>query len=289
MKRRNTQVLKILEDTVERTERNIEWQGPLFAPRKFDLDFENGLDVLKSNDSTGFENQNAGEVNCGRFLYCQNCKDGCEECDPILANRKRSKRKRRANKEIETGQTIIQNLDVDAEKDKMEVDFEKELGLNFENSQTGIDPKNLDDQSDNEAKEIINIDSSQGKNGCRSLDRIFSGQKKRKEKKKCESKRHNKKKRKPKKDALKEHELLECSLCGKSFLKEVSRTEHLHVAHKKEKEKCPSCEEGFSSKPFLMKQIDKCFYCDTNFNRKTNPQKSLAKHMKHVHRIRNEK
>lgn len=287
MKSRNTQVLK-----VESTEGDIELRVPLFVPRNFDLDFENGLDVLKSNDSLGFENLNDSEVNCGRFLYCKNCKDGCEECDPILANRKRGKRKRVAKKEIETGQTITQNLDVDEEdeeKDKIEVDSEKELCLNFKNSQTVIDPKNLDGQSNNEAKDMINVDSSQGKNGCGSLDRILSGQKKRKEKKKCESKRHNKKKRKPKKDALKEHELLECSLCGKSFLKEVSRTEHLHVAHKKEKEKCPSCEEGFSSKPFLMKQIDKCFYCDTNFNRKTNPQKSLAKHMKHVHRIRNEK
>ena len=77
MKSRNTQVLKI-----ETTEGDIEELGLLFAPRKFDLDFENGL------DSIGFENQNAGEVNCGgRFLYCKNCKDGCEDCDPILANR----------------------------------------------------------------------------------------------------------------------------------------------------------------------------------------------------------
>ena len=87
MKTTNTQVLKI-----ERTERNIEGRGPLFAPRsQFDLDFENGLHVLKSNDSIGFENQSAGEVNCGRFLYCKNCKDGCEECDPILANQKRAR------------------------------------------------------------------------------------------------------------------------------------------------------------------------------------------------------
>ena len=269
MKSRNTQVLKI-----ERTEGDIEGRGLLFAPRKFDLDFENGL------DSIGFENQNAGEVNCGRFLYCKNCKDGCEDCDPILANRKRGKRKRRAKKEIETGQTIIQNLDIDEEKDKIEVDSEKELGLNVENSQTVIYPKNLDAQSDNEAKEIINVDSPQGKNGCGSSDRIFSGQKK-----KCESKRHKKKKRKPKKG----NELLECSLCDKNFLKEVSRTEHIHVPHKKEKEKCPNCDETFNSKPFLMQQIDKCFICDTNFDRKTNPQKSLAKHMTHVNRIRNEK
>ena len=93
----------------------------------FDLDFEDGLDVLKSNDSFGFENQNAGEVNCGRFLYCKNCKDGCEECDPILANRKKGKMIKRANKEIKTGQTMIQNLDVDEEKDKIEVDSEKDL------------------------------------------------------------------------------------------------------------------------------------------------------------------
>ena len=114
---------------------------------------------------------------------------------------------------------------------------------------------------------------------CGSSDRIFSGQKKRKEKKKCESKRHKKKKRKPKKG----NELLECSLCDKNFLKEVSRTEHIHVPHKKEKEKCPSCDETFNSKPFLMQQIDKCFICDTNFDRKTNPQKSLAKHMTYHH------
>ena len=84
------------------------------------------------------------------------------------------------------GQTIIQNLDIDEEKDKIEVevDSEKELGLNVENSQTVIYPKNLDAQSDNEAKEIINVDRPQGKNGCGSSDRIFSGQKKRKEKKK---------------------------------------------------------------------------------------------------------
>ena len=84
MKSRNTQVLK-----VESTEGDIELRVPLFVPRNFDLDFENGLDVLKSNDSLGFENLNDSEVNCGRFLYCKNCKDGCEECDPILANRKR--------------------------------------------------------------------------------------------------------------------------------------------------------------------------------------------------------
>ena len=104
----------------------------------------------------------------------------------ILANRKRGKRKRRAKKEIETGQTIIQNLDIDEEMDKIEVevDSEKGLGLNVENSQTVIYPKNLDAQSDNEAKEIINVDRPQGKNGCGSSDRIFSGQKKRKEKKK---------------------------------------------------------------------------------------------------------
>ena len=160
MKSRNTQVLK-----VERTEGDIELRVPLFVPRNFDLDFENGLDVLKPNDSIGFENQNDGEVNCGRFLYCKNCKDGCEECDPMLANRKRGKRKRIAIKKIETGQTIIQNLDVDEEKDKIEVNSEKELDLNFKNGQTVIDSKNLDAQSDNEAKEIINVDSSQGKNG----------------------------------------------------------------------------------------------------------------------------
>ena len=84
MKSRNTQVLK-----VESTEGDIELRVPLFVPRNFDLDFENGLDVLKSNDSLGFENLNDSEVNCDRFLYCKNCKDGCEECDPILANRKR--------------------------------------------------------------------------------------------------------------------------------------------------------------------------------------------------------
>ena len=169
MKSRNTQVLK-----VESTEGDIELRVPLFVPRNFDLDFENGLDVLKSNDSLGFENLNDSEVNCGRFLYCKNCKDGCEECDPILANRKRGKRKRVAKKEIETGQTITQNLDVDEEdeeKDKIEVDSEKELCFNFKNSQTVIDPKNLDGQSNNEAKDMINVDSSQGKNGCGSLDR----------------------------------------------------------------------------------------------------------------------
>ena len=84
---------------IERTEGDIEGRGLLFAPRKFDLDFENGLDVqLKSNDSIGFENQNAGEVNCGRFLYCKNCKDGCKDCEPILANRKRVKRKSNATR-----------------------------------------------------------------------------------------------------------------------------------------------------------------------------------------------
>ena len=53
------------------------------------------------------------------------------------------------------------------------------FGLNFENGQTVIYLKNLDAQSDNEAKKMINVDSSQGKNGCGSSDRIFSGQKKR--------------------------------------------------------------------------------------------------------------
>ena len=50
--------------------------------------------------------------------------------------------------------------------------------MNFKNSQTVIDPKNLDAQFDNKAKDMIN--DSQGKNGSRSSDRILSGQKKRK-------------------------------------------------------------------------------------------------------------